>query len=255
MIFRDYIRAMKAEFLKSKRTLALALAIIAPFTVVLLNFLMYLDRDQLYGPEDISAWDWYIQGNFAIWVVLMLIMYITLITALINYIEHSNNTWKKLFSLPISKFSIYFSKLTIATVLILLSHILFGILIITSGLLLSLLNKNLGLDGKIAWDALINSLIYSFIGSIAIIGFHHWVSIRWTNIIVAFGVGMVILIANFIIFPSADYAPYFPWAYSHLLLVVGEEFNKIQIILSSIGFFLLTSILGFLDLRRKEINY
>lgn len=251
-LIRDYLKSIRVEVLKTKRTLALLLAIVAPFTVVLLNFLMYMDRDQLYGPDDIDPWEWFVQGNMAVWIVLMLIMYTTLITALVNFIEHSNNTWKQLFSLPISKFSIYFSKLTISIILILLSHIIFGVLIVAAGLLLSRLNPDLGIGTDVPWKYIGKDLLLSFTGSMAIVTFHHWVSMRWTNIIVAFAFGMIVLIMNFVIF-SSDYAVYFPWSYSHLFLVVSEEVDKVQVLVSSIASFFLFGIIGFVDMRRKEI--
>ena len=56
-----------------------------------------------------------------IWAVFMLPLLITLETALLNGIEHSDNHWKHLFALAIPRSAVYFAKWFVAQALILIS--------------------------------------------------------------------------------------------------------------------------------------
>src|SRR5512147_1633287 len=87
-------RSLSAELLKTKRTLAFWMVLIAP-TVMSLLQIMVLMRIQV-GAEDTSSTLWRSTASnmFNIWTILAMPLFITLETALLANVEHSEKQWK-----------------------------------------------------------------------------------------------------------------------------------------------------------------
>ena len=96
-------RALRAETLKMKRTLALWLILLTPGALVFLQVAgatQYQGKISGLSPE-INRWALLFEENFAIWVILILPLFITLETALLGQMEHGNGTWKLAYIQPI----------------------------------------------------------------------------------------------------------------------------------------------------------
>jgi len=91
------IRALGAETLKLKRTLALRLAFIAPLVVPGFILLAFLGQDGAYveSPPE-NAWVGFAQMVNIFWSLLILPLFITLQAALLAGVEHQNEQWKHL---------------------------------------------------------------------------------------------------------------------------------------------------------------
>jgi hypothetical protein len=92
------LRALHAELLKIKRTIALKMVVITPAIFVALILLIgwqapfsFLRRE---GFD--NAWLVLANRHLTVWALLMLPLYITLQTALIAGLDHSENQWKSL---------------------------------------------------------------------------------------------------------------------------------------------------------------
>ncbi|HET8782718.1 MAG TPA: ABC transporter permease, partial [Pyrinomonadaceae bacterium] len=92
------LRALHAELLKLKRTLAFRVIFVLPFLVATLQFFIAW-RTKRY-PADFNLWQTLQTSSLQIWAVFMLPLLITLETALLNGIEHSDRQWKHIFALP-----------------------------------------------------------------------------------------------------------------------------------------------------------
>src|SRR5689334_13780206 len=98
-------RALSAEVLKTKRTLALLVALALPMVVILMNMVIFL-RTRSFE-EGSNAWTYFVGNNLVIWGLLMLTLYITLETALLAGLEHNQQGWKHLAALPIPRTAVY----------------------------------------------------------------------------------------------------------------------------------------------------
>src|SRR5512139_375575 len=108
MSFLLYLRrALSAETLKLKRTLAVWMVLIAPSVVVALNFVMLIDRGGQYLMEADSAWLSWEQNILVFWALMMLPLFITLETALLGGVDHGSQQWKHLYALSLPRWSIY----------------------------------------------------------------------------------------------------------------------------------------------------
>jgi hypothetical protein len=93
-------RALWAEMLKMKRTLALWLAIIIPLSIVALQFFIVYQRGEHWTGQAADAWVEFGQQMFLFWVLLALPLFIALETALLGGLEHQGNQWKHLGAPP-----------------------------------------------------------------------------------------------------------------------------------------------------------
>ena len=111
-------RALSAETLKLKRTLAVWMVLIAPSVVVALNFVMLLDRGENFMSQADTAWQALAQNILLFWALMMLPLFVTLETALLGGVDHNSQQWKHLYALPIPRWAIYAAKSIIALALI-----------------------------------------------------------------------------------------------------------------------------------------
>lgn len=125
-------RALHAELLKLKRTLAFRVIFVLPFLVATLQFFIAW-RTKKFAP-DFALWQTITTSSLQIWAVFMLPLLITLETALLNGIEHGDRQWKHIFALPVPRYSVYFAKVIVAQALILISTFVLAALIVVVGL-------------------------------------------------------------------------------------------------------------------------
>ncbi|MHB0859217.1 MAG: ABC transporter permease [Anaerolineae bacterium] len=207
---KAFARALSAELLKTKRTLAFWLTLLAPLGVVGLQLLYWLDTADRYVPDGSNPWISLIQSNLLLWNLLMLPLFTTLETALVNGLEHNHAGWKHLFALPVPRWSVYMAKQFVSAGLISLSMAILCLEIVASGLLLRLVEPGLGFDASIPWARMALFVTRAYLASWLIIAIHTWVSARWSSFVVAMGVGVVVVIAS-VLAINSDYAPYYPW--------------------------------------------
>src|SRR5512143_3300985 len=101
------MRAWSAEVLKTKRTLMLTLAFVAPLSVVFLEFIARMQHgDGLARSTAMNEWLSTAQNISILWGMLVLPLFVTLETGLLGSLEHSNKTWKELYALPIPRWAV-----------------------------------------------------------------------------------------------------------------------------------------------------
>src|SRR5215210_2586003 len=127
------LRALYAELLKLKRTLAIRMVFVAPLLVVTLNFFILWQRRKV-GP-DFKMWDQLSQGSLGVWAVFMMPLLITLETALLNGIDHGEKNWKHIFALPLPRHAVYVGKLIVTQIMIAFSTLFLTVISILVGFL------------------------------------------------------------------------------------------------------------------------
>jgi hypothetical protein len=204
------VRALGAETLKMKRTLALWLSLIAPFSIVALNFLTAFQRLD-YVRQAESAWLEAVDQTMIFWALLMWPLFITLETALVSGLEHGSDHWKHLFALPVPRGAVYAAKQIVNMGLLGLSLLALVGFTVLAGLALKVIEPGLGFEAPIPWDEMWKQAGIIYLGSWLIISLHTWVSMRWRNFVVAVGFGIVMTVSGVIIM-NADWATFYPWA-------------------------------------------
>jgi len=202
------LRALHAEALKLKHTLAFRMVFVAPLLVATLQF--FIAWNQKRVPADFKFWDTMSQNGFSVWAIFMLPLLITLETALLNGLEHSEKQWKHLFALPVPRYAIYAAKLLMAQALVLLSSLVLSALIVLTGFALMRLRAEYGIAGAPPYGSIVKSALLVWLASGLIIAIHTWISARWASFTLALGAG--IGGTFFALFAaSANVGKFYPW--------------------------------------------
>lgn len=250
----DLGAALSSEMLKTKRTLALRLAFIAPLLVVLLEFLIVWQQGAKAGRSRLGMWVSLMQNSLVLWNLLMVPLFVTLQTALLAALEHSNKNWKHLFALPVSRQAIYGAKQVVALALIGISTPVLWLAVIVAGLVLRFLRPGIGFEAPIpAWRILQFALL-SYVCSWLIIAIHTWVAMRSPSFVVAMGVGVAVTVVAVIVLQS-EYNIYYPWTLSAVVtrgVIVDGQLNYLALGFGALGGIGL-AVLGSWEFARRDV--
>ena len=201
-------RALHAELLKLKRTLAFRVIFVLPFLVALLQFFIVWRTKKF--PPSFNLWHTLPSNSLQIWAVFMMPLLIALVTALLNGIEHSDKQWKHIFALPVPRHSVYFAKFFVAQALILVSTVVLTVLTALVGIAATLLRPELANAGPVPYWWLAKQTLFVWLASWLIIAIHSWISMRWAGFPIPLGAG--IGGTFFALFAaSAAVGKYYPW--------------------------------------------
>lgn len=244
--------ALRAEILKSKRSLALWMALLAPLAIEALDFVLYFQRGYIRTDVE-NAWLWLGQSTLSYWSLLMLPLFIALETALLSNVEHANEGWKHLFALPTPRAATYAAKQILGMALSGFSTCsLLGFTLI-NGLLLRALRPGIGLDSPIPWGKLVTSALLVFLGSWLLISLHTWVAVRWKSFVVAMGIGIAMTVAGMVVV-NWRWGRFYPWAMPGMM--ANQYMNGTtpvpELLLGSLGG-LLVAIAGGWEFTRRDV--
>ena len=243
MIFR----ALNAELLKLKRTLAFRVVFVLPLLIAVLQFFVIL-RTKKYGPG-FNLWQTHPTNSFQIWAVFMMPLLIALVTALLNGIEHSDRQWKHLFALPVPRSAVYFAKLIVAQGLILTSTLVLAVFIAIVGVAGMYLRPELANAGSVPYVWLAKQVAFVWLASWLIIAIHTWISMRWAGFPIALGAG--IGGTFFALFAaSAALGKYYPWLLPMNIFVEGRF---VMALVLGVGGGIIVAVLGCFEFTRRDV--
>ena len=119
-------RALVAETMKTKRTLALAMTVLAPLIIAVLQVAVPAAASRVSAvdrrPE--KAWLSFSKSTLVYWSLLMLPLYITLETTLLSGLDHNQNHWTRVVHhAGARRWAFYAAKVLVAMALIALSNV------------------------------------------------------------------------------------------------------------------------------------
>lgn len=242
------LRALHAELLKLKRTLAFRVIFVLPFFVAILQFFV-IYRTKKFAPG-FDLWQTHPTNSFQIWAIFMMPLLITLETALLNGIEHSDKQWKHLFALPVPRRSIYFSKFIVALGLILTSTLVLALLTVIVGVLAVSLKPDLAsITGPVPYLTIAKQATQVWLAGWFITAIHTWISIRWAGFAIALGAG--IGGTFFALFAaSAWLGKFYPWLLPMNLFLEGRFATALVL---GIGGGVVAAFLGCLEFVRRDV--
>lgn len=231
---------IKSDFLKIRRKGFWLLTILGPFGVVALQMVNYgLRKDYLLQQSD-DDWFYYL-GNVGGFTPLALVLGITILTSFMASIENETNAWKQLIALPVSKLTVYLSKFTVLTCLLIISSLLLCIFTLAYGIFL-----DLGSD--IPYYDLIKYSIYPFLASLPILSLQLWVATVCQNQ----GIPITVGILGFVLTYSAFVLPdWIIWKWPSLM---NEANDPVQNVLLGIGVGCLLYLIGMFDFTRRDVK-
>jgi lantibiotic transport system permease protein len=252
-------RALSAETLKLKRTIAFKMAVLAPLAVVLLTAFMASQApvSTLHLRPSANLWLALARTNLQFWGLLMLPLYITLETALIAGVDHAENQWKALFARPVPRWTVYVAKLLVAMSMVATSGlVLLGAILAAGTVLPHLMHSQLRFGSPIPVGAILAQIAEMSELAFFSLAIQHWVGLRWRSFSVAIGFGIVAMVTSFaMLLASGQYGAwpqYFPWALP--MLVLARQHSAVGLICGiSAVVGIAASILGCADFCRREL--
>jgi hypothetical protein len=184
----DLAKAVSAECLKLKRTLAVRLAVAAPLAVVLLNSFLYAQgRGGSAGDNPLIG---FAQINFTMWTILVLPLYIALAATLIAAVDHQTDGWKQLFVLPISRTSVFAAKWIATGGVALVSAVVFAAAISVAAEVLRLSRPAFS-DATVPVALVVLRSFQTFAAACLIVSIQTWISLRYRTFIAGLGLGIM----------------------------------------------------------------
>jgi len=246
-----FFRVLSAELLKTKRTLAFWLTLLAPLPIILLALINFMQDYEWLKREEL--WPTLIHNVFVLWCLLLLPLFITLETGLLNALEHNNKMWKQLYALPMPRWAVYASKQIVALGLIGLSNIALAAMTVGVGLLLRVLRPQLSFSAPIPWTPLVQSAALGYLAACLILSLHLWVSARWPSFVAAMGTGIVTTVAGVVVINS-EWAKVYPWTLPGWVVKGNLQGEAIAVSLA-IGLVggIVIALMGGWDVSRRDV--
>lgn len=245
-----WLALLRAEVLKLKRTLALAMIFVAPIVVVALQVALLFNNKEGWG-FDVDMWKYFFNSLASLWAIFMMPLFTALVVALVYHYEHANNGWLKLFALPVPKSMIVATKQIITTGIVLASMFVLLLATIAGGFVLKALHPNMNFPTEIPWLTLLARSGLVFISALALIAIQNWVSMRWSTLAVSLGVGIA---GTFVALFAAGwkYGHLYPWLIPVRVLNGQEQdWYATALLVGSVGGLVLF-IAGMIDATRRE---
>jgi len=249
-------RALYAETLKLKRTLALKMVVLAPLAVLALTIFMAASApfSTLRRGNNTDGWGALARVNFQFWGMLMMPLYITLQTALIAALDHSENQWKAILARPLPRWTIYLAKLLIVMALTAAASAVLACGIMLSGVILRQLTSEVRFAFPAPFTTILRQIAQMTGLAFLSLTIQLWVSLRWRAFSVAVGFGILAAVTTFAMLlssgPYRSWPQYYPWALPMLVLARQPHDTAAALCIgAAIG--ILAAIAGCLDFCRR----
>lgn len=251
---RALVRALLAEALKLRGTLAAWMCLVAPATVAVLYLLQMTFMD--YGKRPVmapaDAWAMYAQAVMALWTILMLPLFVTLEAALLAGLEHGNQQWKHLLALPLPRSAHYLAKLLALVALVALSMLVLCVLVPLGGWALQWLQPRFGIGGPPPMALVASLAAKAFCASLLMVALQGWIALRWRSFTIAVATGMTATVMGYLIGQSERFGHLYPW--SMALQVMASEPTHLQYVLvGGAAGGLLVTLLAAWEFSRREV--
>jgi lantibiotic transport system permease protein len=240
------------ECLKLKRTLALAMVVLAPTVILILAALIGYNSGGRMVRDGNTAWPQLTGNAVGLWTLLMMPMFVTLETSLLAGLEHGNGNWKGVLSLPVPRWTIYISKLLVTIGLLWMANavLLGGMMGI--GVLLRAVQPDLELVA-LPLDPLLRPLLVISAAALLGLTIQHWVSLRFGSAAAAIGFGMMAMVTGFVAANSNEWGRRWPWAMP-IHAVRPNHPGELDLVVVGVVGAVMVALIGSWEFSRREIK-
>ena len=206
-----YMRALRAEWLKLKRTGVLWICLGSAAFIPVINTIAYFFIEISNREQHDNSWQRFVENNFRGFTGFFFPLFLILMVTRIVYIEHRSDTWKLLETQPVHRISIFLSKWTIAVLVSLICLLaLFAFASIGGYLLIQFrLGKNFQ-DNFIEWGKDFRLISRIWVASMGLISVQYFLSLLIKSFAWPVIIGLVAIIAGSILtnFGIFNWFPY-----------------------------------------------
>ncbi len=184
-------RSLRAETHKSRNSFAVWLSLAGTVANTLIFFVIqYFNSDWIEAAE--NPWWGFVNGYYDGVAFMMLPLFVIILCSLVTFMEHRQEMWSNLYTLPLARSNLYWSKKLFTLLLFIAAHLLFVGGVLLSGLVMGLLRPDTALlqhppDG-VQLLTLAFQTVWTILGLLA---FHFWISWRFTHFILPLLIGIL----------------------------------------------------------------
>lgn len=259
------IRNIRAEYLKTHRTPIYWLLLLCPLALNIMVFLILNDEDTTFegslNQGGINPWMVLYNLSYFLFSGMFIILFVSIMTSMINNIEHKSNAWKHLYSLAQPRGAVYFNKSIYSLGLLMFTVLVFSLMQLLVGNMVGLTNPLLGYQNAPAVVSH-NFLLFvkTFLATLGIWSIHHWLTFRYRNFALSVGIGILMLTFVTLAKDSLPWIKYLPYAFPGEI-IEGEKalMNTTAVVLFSrevllgIGWGVVIWLAGFWDAKKRDI--
>jgi len=197
---RNFISSLQSEYYKSRKTLNFWAAILLPVilcSIVCLGFFVMADKFEKMDGK--AIWGLFSGAVLSFMGNLLLPLLVIFLANSVNSLEHKADTWKTLFSLPVSKWTIYAAKYFYVFLLLFVSILLFALFTIGYGNLLGGIAPNLKFHDYQMKGLLLASYFKLFLSCLGILSIQFLLSLIWSDFLKPMGIGFLLFIIGSVI--------------------------------------------------------
>jgi hypothetical protein len=255
-----FLNSLHSEWLKIKRSLAFWMVVIGgfftPSIIIAARLINYDKLPALYSAEDFWSLLW--KNSWESMAIFFLPLGAILTTSLITQIEYKNNTWKQLHTLPLSYTTIFFAKLAVIVVLMLLFFVLFNIGIYLAAIVPYLLVGGTPYPSQpIPYSDFLRANALYFLDTLPIVALQYLIALRFKNFLVPVGLGFVFWVGSLAAL-TWQYGYVIPYTYPMYNYIASGVESKavmptVNIHLLAVGYFVvITAVSYVMYLWKKE---
>ncbi|MDX8361591.1 ABC transporter permease [Cytobacillus sp. IB215316] len=234
-------KVLSSDLLKVRKKMIWFLIFLGPFGVIALQAVNFGVRyDYLTNYYAADLWGGLLE-NIQQLATPTLVLGIAIITSMIANIEHQVNSWKQLLALPVSRITVFSSKLYLSAMLLFLSCLLLGIGSIILGFIFKF-------GVSIPYIQLLKVSFYPFFAALPILTLQIWLSIVFKNQAIPLTIGILggVLSMYSIMLPDWIF-----WKWPMLI----NDWSKVEYtVLAGILVGMIIFMLSLIDFGRRDVN-
>ena len=257
---------LSIEWLKLKSTPGLYLALTCGLLISFLVFITHLMEVHSLTSFGVNPWRRYFTRGLAIFSLFVSVPFVLLLVSAVVNVERQANAWKYLYTLPIRRGNIYFSKLVVLLLLLALSLFLLVFGLVLSGYVLDSIHPEfeLAFYQPDLWELGANA-VHTWLSLLGLVGLQYFLSLRFQHFLLPLGLGILGYVFGLILAVTQNtVALYCPFSYPMLVQDFGmfrieirasagfAGLNNIE--LYSLGFFLFFVLLGWIWENRRSVS-
>lgn len=217
---QGFLLSLRSEFYKTRKTLAFISAILLPVVLCgLISFGFYYNAAKVIPFPAETQWFRFAGAFIGVMGNLLIPILVIFQTFSVNNIEHRAEMWKGLFSLPISRWSIYSAKFIYTLFLNALCIGLFATFILASGHIMNFLVPEFKFNQYDISALLFKIHFKLFLASTGILAIQFLFSLLWADFLKPMGIGFTLTLFGIITANLGwEYAYTIPYAHPMLAL-------------------------------------
>ncbi len=244
--------AVRLEVLKLRRTLALAVCLVAPLLVVVFQVALWLRRIEGLRPG-VDPWAAFHLNAFSMWAIFMQPLTVALAVALVYQVEHANHGWSRMGVLPMPRRAVPAAKAFVCVCLSLLATLVLAAGCAAGTLVAAALHPAIEIRSAPPLALLAGRTARGFVASLLVVAIQVAVSGRWAALVVPLGTGVggtFLALFGF----GWRYGPYYPWLLPSHALHGGPDVAGRVAVLGGVGGLLVLAAAVFAEARRDPGN-